>query len=59
VLCKQLDRPVLASAAFAGACSEALTPLGWHPLPGIGRPEQVYTLPELSSDPATAPERAG
>jgi class 3 adenylate cyclase len=53
-LCKPLDRPVLASAAFAEACSEALTGLGSHTLPDIGRPEQVYTLPELAPSARTA-----
>jgi adenylate cyclase len=46
-LCKQLDCPVLASAAFAKACSEPLDTLGTYALPGIGQPAEVFTLAEL------------
>lgn len=56
-LCKRLDRPVLASAAFAEACSEPLTPLGSHILPDIAQPEPVFTLPELADDSRTAATR--
>ena len=55
-LCKQLDCPVLTSAAFADACGEALAPLGSHALPDIPRPQRVYTLSELApSARAVAP----
>jgi adenylate cyclase len=48
-LCKQLDCPVLASAAFAKACSEPLDALGTYTLPGIEQPAEVFTMAELRS----------
>jgi adenylate cyclase len=50
-LCKELDRPVLLSAAFAAACMEDLEPLGSYPLPGVGQPAEVFTLAELRDRP--------
>jgi adenylate cyclase len=50
-LCKQLDCPVLASAAFAKACSEPLDALGTYTLPGIEQPAEVFTMAELHSPP--------
>jgi adenylate cyclase len=50
-LCKQLDCPVLASAAFAKACSEPLEVLGTYTLPGIEQPAEVFTMAELRSPP--------
>jgi class 3 adenylate cyclase len=46
-LCKELDRPVLVSAAFAEAASEELDPIGSYPLPGIAQRAEVFTLAEL------------
>ena len=46
-LCKQLERPVLISAAFAAACAEPLAPIGSYGLPGIAQPAEVFTLAEL------------
>jgi adenylate cyclase len=46
-LCKELDRPVLISAAFASACREDLEPIGSYRLPGVTQPERVFTLAEL------------
>ena len=53
-LCKQLDCPVLASAAFARACSEKLDPVGSYLLPGISRRAEIFTLAELRSRPREA-----
>ncbi len=50
-LCKELDRPVLVSAAFARAAAQNLAPLGSHRLPGVMQPAEVFTLAELQSDP--------
>jgi class 3 adenylate cyclase len=50
-LCKDLERPLLISAAFASACADALEPLGSYPLPGIAQPAEVFTLAELRSRP--------
>lgn len=47
-LCKRLHCPVLASAAFAASCEEALHPLGAFELPGVEPPVDAYTLRELS-----------
>jgi class 3 adenylate cyclase len=49
-LCKDLERPVLVSAAFAQACREALAPIGSYRLPGVRRPAAVFTLAELGSE---------
>lgn len=47
-LCKQLGRPVLASGGLAALVPGELAPLGRHELRGVGRPMEVYTLPELA-----------
>lgn len=44
-LCKELDQPVLASAAFADLCPERLWPLGRHPVKGLADPVAVFGLP--------------
>jgi class 3 adenylate cyclase len=49
-LCKQLNRPILISAAFAKACSENLELIGSHRLSGIAQPAEVFSLAELRSD---------
>src|SRR5690606_10138202 len=49
-LCKELDRPVLVSAAFAQAAAEDLAPLGSHRLPGVTQPAEIFTLAELHGD---------
>jgi len=48
-LCKELDMPMLVSAAFASACMEDLEPIGSYPLPGVTQPAEVFTLAELRS----------
>jgi adenylate cyclase len=50
-LCKEIDRPVLVSAAFASSCREHLVPIGSYLLPGVMQPAQVFTLAELRSGP--------
>ena len=50
-LCKDLERPLLISAAFAAACPEALAPIGSYPLPGITQPAEAFTLAELHDRP--------
>jgi adenylate cyclase len=44
-LAKQLGRPVLCSAAFAGAVDTPLTSLGSFPLRGVAAPQEVF-VPE-------------
>jgi adenylate cyclase len=43
-LCKVLDRPALASAAFAAACPETLAALGAHPVKGLTDPVAVFAV---------------
>ena len=50
-LCKDLERPLLISAAFAAACPEALEPIGSYPLPGITRRQKPSRSPELRDPP--------
>ena len=50
-LCKDLERPLLISAAFAAACPEALAPVGSYALPGITQPAEAFTLAELRDRP--------
>ena len=45
-LTKQLLRPILISHAFAQACPRRLVSLGFHPVPGLIEPEEVFGLPE-------------
>ena len=44
-LAKSLDRPILASSAFASQLSEPAVAVGTHPLRGIGDAEEVFALP--------------
>jgi adenylate cyclase len=46
-LSKQLETAVVASGAFAARVEESLVSLGRHPLKGVGRTIEVFTLPEL------------
>ncbi len=46
-LCKQLDKPVLASDRFATLAAGELVSLGSHTLRGVARAIEVFTLPEL------------
>jgi adenylate cyclase len=50
-LCKELDSPVLISAAFADACREDLALVGSYRLAGIAQPANIFTLAELRSGP--------
>jgi adenylate cyclase len=45
-LTKQLLRPILVSSAFARVCPRPLVSLGFHPVPGLFEPEEVFGLPE-------------
>jgi adenylate cyclase len=45
-LTKQLLRPILVSRAFARDCPRPLVSLGFHPVPGLFEPEEVFGLPE-------------
>lgn len=47
-LCRTMDRPVLVSAAVAGATSEAVGSLGFHALRGVREPHEIFTLPEYA-----------
>ena len=44
-LCEPLGCHVLMSAAFAGACPEALRSLGHHTLRGVASAQELFTLP--------------
>jgi adenylate cyclase len=41
-LAKQLDQPLLCSAAFAGEVGTPLAPLGSFPLKGVAEPQEVF-----------------
>lgn len=43
-LCKRLDRPLLASAAFAAALPRPMAAAGNHAVPGLAEPVQVFEL---------------
>jgi adenylate cyclase len=43
-LAKELNRPLLCSADFAGALDLPLTSLGRFPLKGVAEPEEVFAL---------------
>jgi len=45
-LTKRLGRPMLFSSAFARVCPRPLVSLGFHPVRGLGEPEEVFGLPE-------------
>lgn len=44
-LCRELDRPLLASKALASPCGSKLVPLGKYPLRGFSKPQEVFGLP--------------
>ncbi|HVO01857.1 MAG TPA: adenylate/guanylate cyclase domain-containing protein [Candidatus Cybelea sp.] len=45
-LCKGLNRPLLASKAFASPCGSLLVPLGQFQLAGFPEPQEIYGLPD-------------
>ena len=45
-LCRGLNRPLLASKAFASPCGSMLVPLGKFDLAGFPEPQEIYGLPE-------------
>ena len=45
-LCKELNRPVLASREFAKMMPEIWTSLGQHALRGLRAPREVFALDE-------------
>ncbi len=45
-LTKRLLRPLLTSSAFAEICPRPLVSLGFHPVRGLYKPEEVFGLPE-------------
>lgn len=45
-LCKELDRPVLASGEFAQVLPGIWTPLGRHALRGVAEPREIFALTE-------------
>jgi len=45
-LCRGLNRPLLASKAFASPCGTMLVPLGAFDLAGFPEPQEIYGLPE-------------
>jgi adenylate cyclase len=55
-LTKTLDRPILASGAFARCMPLPWEPLGRHQLRGLGEPREVFALP-ASNQATTAPGR--
>jgi adenylate cyclase len=44
-LCKRLERPALASAAFAARCPHPLDSLGFQPVRGLAEPVEVFGVP--------------
>lgn len=50
-LAKQLDRPLLCSAAFAAALGPPLAPLGRFPLKGVAEPQEVFVPPVPDGEP--------
>jgi adenylate cyclase len=49
-MCRTLSCPMLLSKAVADRCTGKLAPLGSHPLRGIARSVELFTLPELASN---------
>lgn len=49
-LTKRLDRPILASSAFAAACPAPLVSLGFQPVRGLVEPQELFGLPDHRSD---------
>ena len=45
-LCRGLNRPLLASKAFASPCGSMLVPLGKFELAGFPEPQEIYGLPD-------------
>jgi adenylate cyclase len=45
-LCRGLNRPLLASRAFASPCGSMLVPLGKFDLAGFPEPQEIYGLPD-------------
>jgi adenylate cyclase len=45
-LCRGLNRPLLASKAFASPCGSMLVPLGRFDLAGFPEPQEIYGLPD-------------
>ncbi|MDQ7249341.1 adenylate/guanylate cyclase domain-containing protein [Dongia sedimenti] len=45
-LCRGLNRPLLASKAFASPCGSLLVPLGKFDLAGFPEPQEIYGLPD-------------
>jgi adenylate cyclase len=45
-LCKGLNRPLLASKAFASPCGSMMVPLGKFDLAGFPEPQEIYGLPD-------------
>jgi hypothetical protein len=52
-LCSRLDRPLLASSAFAREIPSGAVHLGTHAVRGLPAPEDVYTY-ELATRPTSA-----
>ncbi len=48
-LCKRLDTPVIASAAFSDAVQETLVALGTHDVAGVAGGLAAFTLPDLAA----------
>ena len=48
-LTKRLDRPLLVSQDFARACRSKLVSLGFHPVRGLSKPEEVFGLTDPPS----------
>ena len=48
-LCKELERPILASADFASALPQRFVPLGRHRLKGIEEPQEIFAPRAVSA----------
>ncbi len=48
-LTKRLERPLLVSRDFARACGSTLVSLGFHPVRGLSKPEEVFGLPDSAN----------
>lgn len=57
-LCKELDRPVLASRELPRVLPGIWTPLGRHSLRGLGEPREIYALTTVSTPGSPHPARA-
>lgn len=58
-LCKELDRPVLASGEFARVLPDNWTSLGSHTLRGVGRPREIFSLAGEKDAPPAARRASG